>query len=307
MKDQNIFIPLHNLANQQDENFLTEIFVYLLNHYLKYEKQAALLLIKRMTDNKIKIVETELIGLDISTRAKTEEGVPDIYVFSKNVLIFIEVKVDSDFGWKQLSKYKEVLEKSEKITMLITLTRYHHKLHNPDIEPDYGFRWHHLSDWLNELDLNLEISRFLTNQYIELLKHRGVAMEKTNWQLVEGVKSLKNLVDMIGEALSSASIQIHSKSGAWKWMGYYIEEKKFFVGIYYDTPNFIFLNTEVALLDGIPKEPEIGEYDGGGWQNGLDMESESEYFFSRTKASQIILLEKFLKKNVDYGKTLVAS
>ena len=130
-------------------------------------------------------------------------------------------------------------------------------------------------------------------------------MEQTNWQLVEGVKALKNLIGMLGEALSATNIKIYSKSGAWEWMGYYIEDKKFFVGVYYDEPNLIILNTEVALNDNIPKEPEKGRYVDNGWQNELDLQSESVYFFSRSKASQAACLEEFVKESVDYGKQLI--
>lgn len=307
---ENLFIPLHNLAINQDENFLTEIFAFLLRYLIENEQDAAIKLLKHLSHNMLIMSPNELSGINIRTQTVTSGGIPDIEIKTNNILIFIEAKIDSDFGNKQLERYKNFLNsytlQTSLKTALITLTRYQYKLHNADIDPDYGFRWHDLSDWLNDLSITKDISRFLVEQFLGLLKHRGIAMETISWQLIDGLKSLKNLTVMIGEALSATSTPIHSRSGAWNWIGYYLENKKFFVGIYFDTPHLVVLNTEeVSLRNDCPEEPEIGRYQGTGWRNEIDLSSENIHFFSRSKASQIACLEEFIKNSIEYGKNLI--
>lgn len=306
MDNINLLVPLHNLASSQDENFLTEVLAYMLNFFSMHEKKSAIRLMKFITGGIFQPSVEDLKRIDITTQIKTSEGCPDIKIETKDYLIYIEVKVDSDFGYDQLARYKKALSLSQKTTILITLTRYHHVLHKSDIPPDFGIIWNQLSDWLNELNLSKSVSRFLTNQFITLLKKRGVAMKEISWQLQDGIADLINLVDVISEALAASNINISRKSAGWDWRGYYIEEK-FFVGIYFNQPNLIIFNSEVELAENRTKEPTLGHYEGHGtgWQNELNLYSEEVHFFSRTKNSQLECLEKFLKESYVYGQTLI--
>ncbi len=306
MDNISLLVPLHNLASSQDENFLTEVLAYILIFFSIHEKRSAIHLMNLITDGKFQPSVEDLNRIGITTQINTSEGRPDIKIETKNYLIYVEVKVDSDFRHDQLKRYKRALSLSQKKSMLITLSRYHHVLHNADISPDFGIRWHQLSDWLSELNLSKKVSRFVTNQFIILLKKRGLAMNEISWQLQDGVTGLINLVDVISEALAAIKITKIKKSPSWYWRGYYIEEK-FFVGIYFDQPNLIIFNSEVELADNLPKEPTLGSYEGHGtgWQNELNLYSEEVHFFSRSKTSQLECLEKFLKESFDYGQTII--
>jgi len=305
MVNNNLLISLHKWSSRQDENFITEVLVYLLNFYLRHENDSSISIIKRITNGQLSLTANELSTLLITTQARTHKGIPDIRIENNFFLSFIEVKVDSDFGSNQLSRYKSILNASNKQTELITLTRYDHEQHGADISPDYAIRWHEISDWLRQLQLTNNISKFLTKEYIQLLEQRGLAMNQVNWQLTEGVIALRNVVDMLGEAIAACNVQIHMKSGAWQWMGYYIEEKRLFAGVYYDNPGQIVINTEVGLNDAIPIEPDIGRYQNGVWLNILELGSEDVHFFSRTKASQLACLEKFVTESVEFGRKVV--
>ena len=300
-------MPLHNLASSQDENFLTEVFAYLLNFFSIHEEKSAIKIMKLITDNKFCPSVEDLNSIDITTQINTSEGRPDIKIETRTHLIYIEVKVDSDFGFDQLERYKKALSLSPKTTLLITLTRYHHVLHKANISPDFGVKWNQLSDWLHELNLTNNVSRFVANQFITLLKKRGVAMEEISWQLKGGITDLINLIDVIGEALAVTNIKKIKKSASWKWRGYYIEGSKFFVGIYFNQPNLIIFNSEVELVVNRTKEPALGRYGehGTGWQNELDLYSEDVHFFSRSKTSQLDCLEKFLNESFSYGQTVI--
>ena len=267
MNMNNLFIPLHKLAIRQDENFLTEILVFLLNHYVQYEPESAVWLIKRITDDKLDLSVKDLRILSVEAQHHTQMGVPDIKIETPNFICFIEAKVDSNFGEGQLKDYKSVLDDCQKEkesigetleTKLITLTRYTCKDHKADMEPDFGFSWHQLSDWLDKLIPNAKsggtefpsfkkkdgFSVFITQQYIQFLKNRGVAMEKINWQLVGGLREFRNILDMIKEAIGTRSRRTPS-IGQGRG-GYYDENKKFFVGIPMDKPEELIFQADTA-------------------------------------------------------------
>ena len=99
MNMNNLLIPLHKWAKNQDENFLTEILVFLLNHYVQYEPESAVWLINRITGDELDLSEKDLSGLSIESQPpRTAEGVPDIKIATPRVICFIEVKVGSYFG-----------------------------------------------------------------------------------------------------------------------------------------------------------------------------------------------------------------
>ncbi len=121
----NLLIPLHKWASNHDENFLTEILVFLLNHYAQNEPQSAISLISLITDDRLVLSEKDLNVLRIEAQHHTTEGSPDIKLETLSFVCFIEVKVDSGFGHDQLARYKKLLGKYKKRSALITLTRYY--------------------------------------------------------------------------------------------------------------------------------------------------------------------------------------
>ena len=324
----NLLIPLHKLARRQDENFLTEILVFLLNYYVQNEPGSAIWLIKLITDNELGLSENDLQVLSVEAQHHTPVGIPDIKIETPNFICFIEVKVDEDFGPKQLSTYKEYLQKkSKKESMLITLTKYTYKEHKADITPDFGFRWHQLSDWLDNLMPNAksggiefpsfkkEVSVFITQQYIQFLKNRGVAMEKINWQLVEGLREFRNILDMIREAIGPGRVKTGMSVGQER-AGYYEKNMKFFVGIYMNQPEeMVFITHDAKFHDDEPEQKVtdigigISEYGSVGswryWKNTIDLTSEDVHFFSRSKTSQLEYLADFINKSLCFVDKII--
>jgi len=326
----NLLIPLHKLARRQDENFLTEILAFLLNYYAQNEPESAIWLIKFITGEELDLSEKDLRVLSVEAQHHTPIGIPDIKIETPNFICFIEVKVDADFDSKQLSTYKEYLQKKyKKKSVLITLTKYTYKEHKADIAPDFGFRWRQLSDWLDNLMPNVksggiefpsfkkEVSVFITQQYIQLLKNRGIVMEKINWQLVEGLREFRNILDMIREAIGTSRASAGGMSVGQNWAGCYEENKKFFVGIYYmDQPEeMVFMTQEVEFCDDEPEQKAtdigigISEYGSSGrwryWKNTIDLTSEDVHFFSRSKTSQLDYLVDFINKSLDFAEKII--
>jgi len=259
--ENNLFARLHRLALSQDENFLTESLAFLLQYLIANEPQSALSILRSITNQRLAINLDEIISVDIKTQVNTESGTPDITISTDNHLIYIEVKVDSVFGNNQLERYRTELIKSRiPNTSLIILTRYPYAEIINDTKIDYWFRWHNLSDWLANLNENVnnESSYFIINQFVGFLKIRGLSMDKVGWELIPGIEHFRTLIDMIGEALKAKGIHIYQRSAAWDYKGFYIENKKFFIGINLNYPNTIILNTEAPLIPNIDQDIKIG-------------------------------------------------
>jgi hypothetical protein len=306
MDTSNLLVKLHRLASSQDENFITESFVFLLNYLLENEPTAGANFLSYITNRCIDLPPDGLAQVDIKTQFRTDSGLPDIRILTNEILVFIEVKVDSGFGKDQLVRYKTELKKLSqgKKSLLVTITRFSEGPSEDVV--DLPLLWYQVAEWLEELKLKKKISEFLRHQFLGLLESRGLFMEQVGWELVAGIRALQFVTDMIDEALKSKKIPIYKATGAWGWRGYYIDKKKFYVGIYFGSPNMISMTSEeVALKNNFPREPEVGRVENGRWRNDLDLTAEDVHFFSRSKASQLRCLEEFIEKSYSYVKKLV--
>ena len=83
-------------------------------------------------------------------------------------------------------------------------------------------------------------------------------------------------------------------------MGITLKIKSSLWVFYLDRPNIITINTEVPLKQGMINNIPVGKIENARWQNDLDLESEENHFFARTKASQVKCLEKFILESVNF-------
>ena len=304
--NDNLFIKLHKLASAQDENFITETFAHIFRRLIDTDSDAAFFILNKIVGDFLQIDVEELCSVSISTQVLTPYGTPDIEIKAPAFLAYIEAKVESGFGFDQLERYRKALNQSSvENSALITVTRYPLILGEHKVPPDKSFRWHQLVEWLERLELSNKVSAYLVHEFIDFMKLRGIAMESVGWELSSGVRSFQNLLTMLSEALAANDVNIYSKSGAWDWHGYYIEDKKFFIGLYLSNPTVVEINTEVPLKSNIPDNLEIGIIEGGCWENRLDLSAENIHFFARSKASQLLCLEQFIKDSLDFGRSLI--
>jgi hypothetical protein len=120
MKD-NIFEHLSKFSHRQDENYLTECFVFVLKYLLNNEKPSGLRLLDLICirDREFSFEPNEKIT--IRTQHRTKYGIPDIEITTPDKLIYIEVKFGSGLRYKQISDYKKMLNKSKKSIKNINL------------------------------------------------------------------------------------------------------------------------------------------------------------------------------------------
>lgn len=299
-EQNNVLIQLHNLCGKQDENFITESFVNLLRLLRDYDSINASLILKKITNNLLYTDDSNISKVDINTQITIDSGRPDIEIRFGDYIIFIEVKVKSDFGSTQLDRYNKYLKNiNHKKTSLITITKDPFKNGSNSIKPTNLVRWHEIHSWFIELHTKNKIVSYNINQFVEFMVHRGLSMDYVKWEMTEGLKSFKNLMDMIGESLSS--LQFRFKTAvAWEWYGYYIDESKYWIGTVFDKPHIILFHTE-SFGNADNTNVDVGVIANSRWENRLDLSSEDTHFFACSKESQISLIDDFVKKSINYA------
>ena len=130
-----LFSVLSRYAFRQEENFLTESLVYLLNLILEREKQIGLDILARLCGSQAAPWFENDSNIQISSQFSVEEGRPDIVIrVDDNKIVFIEVKHDSSLGENQLESYYSHLEKrmgGRNATCLVDPIQTCHSGNNP--------------------------------------------------------------------------------------------------------------------------------------------------------------------------------
>ena len=310
-EEKNLLARLHKLASRQDENFLTEAFAHLLRYLRDHEPQVAVEILSRLTGNRLKI-EAEGIRekLTITTQVTTEQGRPDIEIAIQHVFrCFVEVKSQSGVCEEQLERYHDELKNcGVPNTALVLLTRYPAE----SFAADEHCRWYQITDWLEECEkaLTRTDSKFLTNQFVDFLKMRNIAMEKAGPELAAGVKSLRNILKMLEEAIDAKTDNAkgyYKFKPEWDHIGFDLDNKTFWIGIHYEEPSTLCCETlegfsvkkdaEKKAGYGAVKSDDNGLY----WSHELKLDST---LFGLSKNEQMKCLEKFVGECLDATKKI---
>lgn len=277
----NIFSSLAKYNSAIDENYLTEGFVFVLNSLLESDRSACLDILRHLcvNENDYDFLPDE--NIIISTQETTEQGRPDIKIFSPNKIIYIEVKHDSGLGDKQIERYSYALKSSNaSIKKVILLTRFAVDFNEEQGKPYKHVRWFQIYNWFSSVRVENPISEYLIKSFLKFLEVKNMSIQKISWEYINGTQAFKNFINMLEVAIQSASLRIYKKSAGWDWMGFYVENKKEFFGVYYDSP--LLLKFEV--------------YDGKKTTSTSILNLEAIHFFSLDKDEQLNQLTQFIKK-----------
>jgi hypothetical protein len=279
----NIFSSLARYATRQEENFLTEAFVYLLNLMLEREVECGRAILANLCGDKVAGWLREASSVSIVTQFSVAEGRPDIVIeIDAGKMIFLEVKHDSSLGVEQLERYYAHLE-SHKAgdAQLILLTRSRHSIQQTSLERAlfHHICWYEISGWLSEVQIEDEVTDFLVRQFLTFLKEKEMSMEKVTWEYIQGVPAMLNLVNMISTAIAEASPEssVRKTVGA-SWAGFYINGQ-LFVG-------FRFANSLVIVFEND---------NGNNPTFKRDLSLEQAHFFSLTAGEQLECLIEFIR------------
>lgn len=299
-KSKSLLSRLHHLTSHQDENFLTESLAYILSIYLVDEPQSAICLLRYICSEKLLIPKDNLNSVNIHTQFLTKYGTPDLVLSWTDSIVFIEVKVDSGFGIEQLDRYRSaLLERSENNKALVTLTRY--PLNTLEGNVDHSIRWFKLAELFNDLSPEGDVGKYLKNEFLMLLRYRGLIMDSISSELAKGVYSFRCLIDMLEEAVRSNGLSIYQRSGAWDWQGFYVDNKRLFIGIYFSEPTIISINTEIEIPEPIPEDITFGKIENNKWSCSLKIINGDEDFFEKTQGDQLLYIEGLIKEPIKYA------
>jgi hypothetical protein len=302
----NLLTTLYRWAHRQDENFLTEAFAHLLRRLLSQAPAAASDLLNYLTDNRFVASTDRMAEVKVCTQRHTDLGTPDIEVRLPEHLVFIEAKDQSGLGNRQLHRYRSLLDRSgTPQTTLVLLTRFLPDSGEAD-SADVKLRWYGVAE---HLGITLKshrdydpVTRHLIDQFVGFLRSRGMTMDKVTWELAAGLEAFWNLYEMLGEAITAHHVSV-TRSVGQEWAGYYMDRKRGWVGITWEAPTrLVFQTAEEATYTGesirqMPTGrvgPTKNHSTGLRWFIELDLESEEEHFFARSRASQMQRLEQFV-------------
>jgi|GEM_PF-743519 len=310
-KDNNLLAALHKWAWRQDENFVSEAFAHLLRHLRDNEPHDFVELLSYLTDGRLKVVEGEAGFVEITTQVAKDEGRPDLQVGTLDHLVYVEVKVESGLGWKQLIRYRDALNNERVLNKtLVLLSRYDVSPDDSMGKPDVSRRWYRVADMLRGMlgptAWRESLSGFFVRQFVDFLEARGMTMEKVTWELKNGVKAVWNLMGMVNEALLSQNAKPSSSIGK-DFAGYGVNERAAWVGVTWEEPEQLAFHTwEYPTLENGAEAIGYGEVRPYKWSNSkfawyniLDLASEDVHFFARSRESQMQCIEEFVKKGLE--------
>jgi hypothetical protein len=315
--NNNLLIRLRRWVHRQDENFTTEAFAHVLQRLLDHEPQAAARFLKHLTGGVVDLQPEEVLEVHLRTQITTAAGRPDVEIRTKRHLVFLEAKVKSGLGYRQLERYREDLLKSGfPITALVLLTRYPVVLDKLGENPDHCVRWHGLADWLAmELvggSLRDPVSRYVIEQFIGFLSKRGMTMEQVGPEMITGLHAMCNFLAMLAEAASACKLSV-GQSSMLPDIGYYRDKKQYWIGFDCDEPGLLYAETYMARID-LDRAKELGKGDllrpdrdtpsGQVLSLTLNLTAEEVYFFARSRASQMQCLEKFIGDFIETAKMI---
>lgn len=179
----NLLLALNKWAPNQQENYLTEAFAYILRRLQRIDPDALFVVLCRLTSGAIKFKD-EIPSLQITTQVPTAAGTPDIEIAGPDLLVYIEVKDQSPVDDVQLLGYSEELGRQTQATRgLVLLTR-----RAPSPLPDIRLlsppvRWPAVYRWLGEVgtQTNDEVTQYMVDEFRGLLGGLGMAVEKVGW------------------------------------------------------------------------------------------------------------------------------
>jgi hypothetical protein len=302
MSGDNIFSALAKYNSATDENYLTESFVFLINSLLKREPNVGIMILNQLCsiDNECLFDSNESIS--VSTQDVTEQGTPDIRISSPEKLIYVEVKHESDLGYRQIERYKEALMKSRAtFKRIILLTRYPVDFQNAEEKPDKHIRWSKVYDWLVDVKYQSQdtINIYLLEHFMSFLEVKGMVIKTVGLEYVNGMHALNSLMNMIESAIETSGIRFfkgYPRSAGWDFKGFWIEEKQYWCGIHFNNPSV--LTFEIADKENF-NQSIVGttEYElkKGKERLWFRLPLEEHNFFSLNKDEQLELITKFVK------------
>jgi hypothetical protein len=302
--NNNLLAILSRWASGQQENFLSDSFVHLLNVLREEDPAAFIFLVEKMTDEMISPPPDSIGDFIVTSQIDTDEGTPDIMIDGPDSYALIEVKDESPVDIDQIDRYSRLVDRNPaQSKCLILLTK--HQAPEFDLQvPFRSIRWTQVTDWLNTTSKEIElgpISQYVVQQFLGLLEAKGMSINRVGWEMGPGLTEFMNLKTLLREVMESlSSVRVNTSYGA-DFSGLAIPESNrlvFHAVIRYANPNLLSFscNRDRVRIEHQPEWHPINTID---LERILDLGSEEVHFFSRELNSQRTALEEFISSCLD--------
>ncbi len=325
--NQSIFSILSTYKPTEDinpeENYSTELLVYLLNNSLQRKSPLFSVFMEKLTNN---VVSPESYPqFNIATQrlfftSRNEKAFPDITIESDEHYYFIEVKVESGINYyqvnnedesitmiNQIQKYQDISINPDKSKSVFLLTKYAHEMSFENC-PDFKshLKWsevYKLIESYQEID---DIENYLISEMKKYMEEKGMAILKVSYELIKGMESLNNLFSQLEIILEGIP---NAKSFGAEWLGYYIVlngKKPGWVGTYYEGNRLVFEHHDEKVVNYLKNNPN--QIKGELKKKDLYItyfDFEENHYFCLNAEGQLDMMKKWINDNYKLIKELL--
>jgi hypothetical protein len=280
----NIFKKLGKYGSREEENYLTESFVYTLHLLCDRAPSLGLDVLEKLLGLSFEQVLKSPAPPEFITQEKVEDGFPDVTIrFGTDLLAYIEIKHDAPLHEGQLEYYKRMLSQSDADTQsLVLLTRSKQNANETTLPDDeyHHVCWYEVHSWLRECLGSDEVVDHVIHEFLEFLEEKKMSHQKVGWEYDNGVNALVDLTTMMEAAVDVVfKEKMLKKTAGWSWRGFYLDNQYFF-GVRFDK------QTTVVFEDKVGTNPDFKK----------DFSFDGEHFFSLDAGAQFESLVKFLNQ-----------
>ena len=283
----NVFEKLGKYGAREEENYLTESFVYTLHLLCARVPTLGLDVLEKALGLSFDQVLKSPASPEFITQQKVEDGYPDVTIgFGADLLAYIEIKHDAPLHEGQLEYYKRMLSQSDTDTQsLVLLTRSKQNANETTLPDDeyHHVCWYEIHFWLRQCLGVDEVVDHVIQDFLEFLEEKKMSLQKVGWEYDNGVSALVDLTTMMEAAVSEVLPEKKfNRTAGWSWRGFYLD-KEFFFGVRFDGPTTVVFENNIGTDLSFKK----------------DYSFQAEHFFSLDAGAQFESLIVFLKRCKD--------
>lgn len=233
-----LFTDLWKWSKGQDENFMTDSLRVVLSAILHESPETlSAILSKALGDLSPSLAE--LSDASVVTQTRRVLGITDLELFSPDYHLILEAKVDAAVDAEQLARYRRELnlESPAKRKVLVLLTAEPAGKAVPE-GVDAWINWRSIGAALESMlsgEQGSVASDMLVREFLDLLRTRGMTMNKVTVPMGAALASMFAFMDLIREGLNANDIPnfgVWSFSERQQYVGYSVSQsdKHFWVG-----------------------------------------------------------------------------
>jgi len=302
-QSDNLLVALSRWASGQQENFLSDAFVHLLNLLAQQVPDAFTLIVEQMTGGSLTPAPDTAADFTVTSQVSTSEGTPDVEIVGPRCYALIEVKDESPVDEEQVRRYIRLVDQNvADAKCLVLLTRH-------QAPPLDAHRLLKMARWTQVTESLLkardtcnfdQISLFTLHQFLGFLEAKGMSVNRAGWEMVSGIQQFQHFKVLLKQAIESAGAEkVNSAAGAghngWGVPHPASGKIAYYLFIQFEKPEIlVFQCHSNDVLDIYKHEWGAGPQTRGWIERYLDLGSEEEYFFSRGLDSQREALERFV-------------